>query len=162
MSEWIEPVGALNHTRQHRALGQVELPNIFAEVRLCRLTKSVDGKAAPLPEVDLVRVHLEDLLLGEAVLELKRHSDLLDLVLDRPVVGEEQHLCQLHGQRGSAPDVFSVADQVMPTPTRHAPVVHSAVLKEPAVLDSHDRMDEVGRNFVVGEQPALDAVRAPN
>ena len=39
-------------------------------------------KAAALAEVDLVGVHLEDLLLGEAMFELKGDDDLDQLALD--------------------------------------------------------------------------------
>ena len=49
---------------QQRALRKVELAHILAEVGLRRLAESVDGKAAALPEIDLVGVHLEDLLLA--------------------------------------------------------------------------------------------------
>ena len=69
-------VGALNHAGQQRALGQIELAHILAEVGLRGLAKSVDREAAALAEVDLVGVHLEDLLLGEAVLELEGDEDL--------------------------------------------------------------------------------------
>ena len=54
---------------EHGALRQVELAHIFAKVVLRCLAEAVDGKAADLPERDLVRVHGEDLLLIEAMLQ---------------------------------------------------------------------------------------------
>jgi hypothetical protein len=63
MAEGIEVAGALNDAGEHGALGQIELAHILAEVGLRGLAEAVDGKAAALAEVDLVGVHLEDLLL---------------------------------------------------------------------------------------------------
>ena len=67
-----EVVGPLDHAGEQRAFGEIELAKIFAEVGLRGFAESVDGEAAALPEVDLVGVHLEDLLLVEAVLRAGR------------------------------------------------------------------------------------------
>jgi hypothetical protein len=48
MAEGIEVVGPLNDAGQQRALGQVELAHILAEVGLRGLAESVDGEAAAL------------------------------------------------------------------------------------------------------------------
>ena len=82
MAEGIEVVGALDDAGEEGALGQVELANIFAEVGLGGFAEAVDGEAAALAEVDLVGIHLEDLLLGEAVFELEGDDDLDELALD--------------------------------------------------------------------------------
>ena len=69
MAVGIQAAGALDQPGEQRALRQVELADILAEVGLRCFAEAVDGKTAELPEVDLVRVHGEDLLLVEAVLE---------------------------------------------------------------------------------------------
>ncbi len=102
MAEGIEAVGPLNDAGQQRALGQIELAHILAEVGLRGLAESVDGKAAALAQVDLVGVHLEDLLLVEAVFELERDDDLDHLALDALLGREKEAARQLHGQRGAA------------------------------------------------------------
>ena len=51
-------------------------PKIFAEEGLGGLAEAVDRVAAALSEVDLVGVHLEDLLLVEAGFELEGDDDL--------------------------------------------------------------------------------------
>jgi uncharacterized protein with GYD domain len=61
----------------------VELAEVFAEEGLRGLAEAVDGVAAALAEVDLVGVHLEDLLLVEAGFELEGDHDLASLRLMR-------------------------------------------------------------------------------
>ncbi len=60
--------------RAHSA--RVELAEVFAEEGLGGFAEAVDGEAAALAEVDLVGVHLEDLLLVEAGFELEGDDDL--------------------------------------------------------------------------------------
>ncbi len=66
---------------EHRALRQVKLPHVFAEIRLRRLSKAIDGKASLLPQRNVVRIERKDLLLVESVLQLKRDGDFDDLAL---------------------------------------------------------------------------------
>ena len=72
----IEVAGALDHAGEQGALGEIELAEVFAEVGLGGFAEAVDGEAAALAEVDLVGVHLEDLLLVEAGFELEADDDL--------------------------------------------------------------------------------------
>ena len=102
MAEGIEPAGALDHAGKQGALGEIELAHILAEVGLDGLAEAVDGEAAALPEVDLVGIHLEDLLLGEAMLELKGDDDLDELALEAALRSEEEAARQLHGERRAA------------------------------------------------------------
>ncbi len=74
-----EIIWALNHACEQRALCQVELTQILSEVGLRSFAKPIDRKAAALPKINLVGIHLEDLLLIEASFELKRNHDLGDL-----------------------------------------------------------------------------------
>ena len=78
----IEVARALDHAGEQSALCGVELAQVLAEVGLRGLAEAVDGIAAALAEVDLVGVHLEDLLLVEAGLELEGDQNLDQLALD--------------------------------------------------------------------------------
>src|SRR6185312_17138745 len=82
--------------------GEVELAKVFAEEGLCSFSKAVDGERAALAEVDLVGVHLEDLLLVEARLELVRDHDLFELALLRAGRSEKEAPRELHGERRAA------------------------------------------------------------
>ena len=56
--------------------------DVLAEVGARCFAKAVDGETAALAQVDLVGVHLEELLFVEAVLELEGDHDLDNLALD--------------------------------------------------------------------------------
>ena len=73
---WIMPASSAHSARSSWL-------HILAEVGLRCFAEAVDRKTAALPEGDLVGIHLEDLLLGEAVLELEGDDDLDELALDR-------------------------------------------------------------------------------
>ncbi len=63
MAEGIETVRTLDSACEQRALRKAELTHILAKEGLRGFAKSVDRKAAPLSEIDLVGIHLEDLFL---------------------------------------------------------------------------------------------------
>ena len=98
----IEKAGMLDHSRQHGALGEIQLLHVFAEIGLRRLAKAVDGKASLLPQGDLIGIDLEDLLLVKAVLQLKGDGDLDDLALQLLLGRKEKAARELHGKRGTA------------------------------------------------------------
>ena len=64
---------------------------------------------------------------------------------------------QLHGQRGAAL-LLLARRHVAEYGLKQSPVIHAAVLKKAAVLDGQHRLHQVGRNLVVGHQPAFGAV----
>ena len=72
----VEAVGALDEAGEGGELGGVELLQVLAEEALGGLAEAIDGERAALAEVDLVGVHVEDLLLGEAGFELEGDEDL--------------------------------------------------------------------------------------
>src|SRR6202021_1588173 len=96
----IQIAGMLDHSRKHRALRQVQLLQVFAEVGLRRLAETVNGKASLLPQGNFVGVELKNLLLVKAVLQLKSDGDLYDFPLQTLLGGEEEAARQLHGERG--------------------------------------------------------------
>ena len=91
----------LNHAGKHRALRQVQLPHVFAEVGLRRLAKAVDGKASLLPQRNFVGIELKDLLLVEAVFQLESDGNLDDLALQPLLRCQEEAARELHGERGT-------------------------------------------------------------
>ena len=101
MAIGIEAVGALDGAGEQSALCGGELAEVFAEEGLGGLTEAVHGEGAALAEVDLVGVHLEDLLLGEAMLELEGDEDLGELAFDVAGGGEEEAARELHGDGGA-------------------------------------------------------------
>jgi hypothetical protein len=111
-----------------------------------------------LAERNLVGVHLEDLLLVEAVFELEGNYDLGDFVANCTGVGDDEQLGQLHGQGGGSAAMLAIANHIMPGPTGDAQVVHAAVLEVAAILDGQHCVDQILRNLVVGEQAAFGAV----
>src|SRR6185503_10690243 len=82
----------LRKAREHRHLTERELREIgLAEVRRRRGAYAVRLVAV----VDLVQVHLEDLVLRERARRLEREQRLLDLARERRLVAEEARLDEL-------------------------------------------------------------------
>ena len=152
-----EVIGPLDHAGQQRAFGEIELAHVLAEVGLRGFAESVDREAAALPEVDLVGVHLEDLLLAEAVFELEGDDDLDDLALDALFGSEEEAARQLHGERGAAL-LLLPGGQVAHDRFGQAEVIDAVVLEEAAVFNGQHRVHQVLRDLVVGDEAALGAV----
>ncbi len=98
------------------ALGEVELAERLAEEGLGGFAEAVDGVAAALAEVDLVGVHLEDLLLVEASFELEGDHDLAELALDLLFRREEEAAGELLGESGAAA-AHVVGEQVLTSRT---------------------------------------------
>ena len=157
MAVGVQAVGAVDDAGEEGALGGVELREVLAEEGLGGFAEAVDGEAAALAEVDLVGVHLEDLLLGEAGFELEGDEDLNELALDALLGREEEAARELHGKRGAAA-LLVVADDVFDGALGDAEVVDAAVLEEVAVFDRGDGLDHARRDLFVGDEAALDAV----
>ena len=158
MAEGIEVVRALDDARQHGALGQIELADILAEVGLRSLAEAIDREAAALAQVDLVCVHLEDLLLGEAMFELEGDEDLVSLRLMRRsgVRKKPRASCMVSVE---PPSMLVVAESRSLTMRHHeAEVVDAAVFEESPVFNGQHSLHQVRRNLVVGEQAALGAI----
>src|SRR5512145_2548055 len=69
--------GRLDHPGEHRGLAQGHLADGLAEQEAARLLHAVPA----VPEVDLVQVQVEDLVLGQVLLEAWREDQLLHLPL---------------------------------------------------------------------------------
>jgi hypothetical protein len=88
----------LGQSREHRRLGEVELVERLAEVDLRSGAEAVGA----LAEIDLVDVKLEDLLLGQAVLDLECEQRLVQLAGERLLRREKEVAGHLHGDRARA------------------------------------------------------------
>ena len=66
MAVGVEASGGLDGAGEECTFGEVELLEIFSEEGLGGFAETVDGVAAALTEIDLVGVHLEDLLFVKA------------------------------------------------------------------------------------------------
>ena len=103
MAVGVEAVRALNEAGEGGELGGVELLEVFAEEGLGGLAESIHGERSALAEVDLVGVHVEDLLLREAALELEGDEDLGEFALQGAGGREKEAARELHGDGGAAP-----------------------------------------------------------
>ena len=157
MAIGIEITWVLDHAGEHRALRQVQILHVFAEISLRRLAKAVDGEASLLPQRDLVGIDLKDLLLVEAILQLESDGNFDDLALQPLLRCQEEAARQLHGERGSALPP-PAQPQIVAQRPQQAEVVDPAVIKETPVLDRSYGIDQIGWQFVKADQAALGAV----
>src|SRR5690348_18472133 len=85
-----------NDPREERALREVQIANVFPEVRFGGLAESPDSEAAAVPEVNLVGVQFKNALLGETVVEFERHHGFRQLAAPDALRGEEKAARHLH------------------------------------------------------------------
>jgi hypothetical protein len=102
MAIGIQSCGRLDGAGEEGTLCGIELLQILTEEGLSGLTEAVDGIAAALAEVDLVGVHLEDLLLVEPGFELEGDHDLAEFTSDLFLRREEESASELLGEGRSA------------------------------------------------------------
>ena len=76
-------IGRANDARQKRRFAEDDVVNVLVEVGQRAFGEAVNREAAAIAEINLVGVQLEDLLLGEAVLEFQRHHRLGQLCAAR-------------------------------------------------------------------------------
>ena len=89
---------ALGQSGEQGGFGEGEVVDVFGEVELAGGFESVGAVA----QIDLVRVHGEDLVLGEDTLDLHGEQNFLELAAVGLLIGEEEIARQLHGERGGA------------------------------------------------------------
>jgi len=132
---------------EHGGFGNRDVLERFAEVGFGGRGKTI----GPVAQEDLVHVDLQDLVLGEHVLEFVGQQDLVDLA-GVGLLGRQVHIARhLHGDgRGAltlhAADVGNAGAQ-------DAQIVHATVLVEASVFDGehgilHDLGDLVDRGQV--------------
>ena len=127
----------------------------LAEVEAGRLLDARDRDGAPLPEVDLIEVRLEDLVLAVLPLDDEREEGLDRLPAQRPLLGEEQVLDELLGERRGAArraHPHGALDERPGEPSEREPGVRVEV----AVLDREDGvLDDPRHPLEPDERPVL-------
>src|SRR5262249_57031177 len=94
-------------------------------------------------EIDAVEIELENLPLGELVVEQQSQHEFLNVAVERARLGQEQILRQLLGESRAAlrhVATKEVGDHRTPDADR----VDSAMLIEAAILDGDERARQVG------------------
>ena len=142
MAVGVAAVGVLDEAGDEGALGERrELVEGLAEVSLGGLADAVDGEGAALADVDLVGVHLKDLLLVEARLELEGDHDLAKLARVVSFSGERKKPRASCMVRVEPPHSFWWRGEVLDGALGDANVVDAAVLEEAAIFNGGDGLD---------------------
>ena len=140
--------GRLRQAGQHGGFGRGDVLQRLAEIRLgCR--REAIGAVA---QVDLVQVDLQDLVLGELLLEPQGQQDLVGLAAQR-ALGTEVHIARhLHGDGRGA--LLAATLQAGHGRARKALVVDTAVVVEARVFHSQHGVFHYLRNVGKGRERA--------
>ena len=138
---------------QHRGFIQAEPLGGLAEVVFGRGLKSVDA----VPQVNLIGVEGEDLLLGESALDLNRQERFLDFAVPGPVGRKKKIAGQLHGEGGSTLHFAARFDIAIGRPY-DAPNVDPPMPVEVFVFDRDQGIPENRGKVVIGSHhPSLQS-----
>ena len=141
----------LGQTCQHGEFGQAEGLHRLAEVSARCGLEAVGA----LPQVNLVDVKLENLVLGKIVLDLHRQHGFGQLAGERLFVRQEEVARHLHGD-GRRTFLDPARQQVGAGRAQDAQRVHAAMRVEAFILGRDDGLLHVGRHLVDGdERPAF-------
>ena len=133
----------LEQSGEHRRLGQIDVAGGLAEIILRRRLHAERAAA----HVGAIEIEAEDLFLGQMVFEPEREIGFLDLARDRALVGQEQVLGELLGDRGAAlHDAAGV--RVDGERAQRADHVDAEVAEEAPILGGEHRLDEMVGQFV--------------
>src|SRR5581483_3699067 len=102
VAERVPRPGALNQARQQSRVRQGYLAEILSEIHLRALAESVNAEAALIAEINRVGVILENLLLGQLLLELHRDQSFRDFSAPAALRAQPQRARQLLADRGSS------------------------------------------------------------
>ena len=127
---------------QERGLAGRDLLDVLVEVEERRLLHAAHAPRAPLPQVDLVQIELENLLLRVAELHHHREEGLVELPPHVPLAREEEILDQLLADRAAALHHRAGAN-VPERRAAHAQQVEPPVPEEAAILARDDGEDEM-------------------
>ncbi|MBP2676878.1 MAG: hypothetical protein H6Q84_3718 [Deltaproteobacteria bacterium] len=142
----------LRQPRQHGAFPEGERRHVLAEIGLRRGLHAV----RPVPQVDLVQVKVEDLLLRKLPLDPVGENDLLQLPRDALLRGEEKGFDRLLGDR-ARPLRISAGEDVLQDRAEDRDVIHALVLEEVGVLGGDEGVHHAGGYGLVGhERPLLE------
>ena len=152
----VGPDRVLRQAGQHGRFGQAQRRQRLAEVHLGRRAEAVRA----LPQVDLVHVQLEDLVLAQLALDLQRQQRLLDLALGRAPGRQEEgarHLLRDGGRTlGHAPR------QIGQCGAQQAADADAEVITELRVLDGQHGLLQPRRHLRDGHEDAPLAAEGGN
>ena len=135
--------GRLGQPGEHGGLGEAQLLERFAEVDLRRGGKAVSA----LPQINLVHVELEDLVLGQAVLDLEGEEHFVQLARGCFLRGEEKVARHLH-RDGAGALAAAAGDEVGVGRAQHSYIIDARVLIEALVLGGKDGVLERVGDFL--------------
>ena len=133
-----------DHAGEQRGLVEAELLRTLVEVEARRFVDAEHRLAAAVPEVDVVEVDLEDLVLLHPRVEEDRQRDLHELAAPRPLLREEARLHDLLVDRAAALGDAARAE-VEPERAGHADRVDADVVAEAHVLRGDERVRHEAR-----------------
>ena len=146
----------LEQAGEHRGFRQVHVARRLVEVIL-RGRIDAEGAAA---HIGAVEIQLEDLVLGQPRFQPHRQERLLDLALDRALVGQKQVLGELLGDGGAALHDAAGA-RIGDQRARGAGDIDAEMLVEAPVLGREHRLDQVVGKLVERDRIVVpDAARA--
>ena len=126
-------IGGADDAGKKGSFADGDIANIFIEVGQRSFGKAMNGEAAAIPEVDLIGVEFENLLLGKTVLEFESHHGFRDLAAPGPLRGKEKAPRQLHGQgAGTLGDPLMA--HIRPGRAKNANHVETGMLEETLVF----------------------------
>ena len=108
---WVVIGGAFYQTDQQGDLIDIQLVDRNAEVEVGGEAETVDPLREVLPQIDLVEVGLEDLVLAVAIVDQHSHIGFLQFSPQAALTGQEEVFGQLLGE-GTAPLHGATSDQV--------------------------------------------------
>ncbi len=138
-----QPRRRFDQPRQHGGLRQCHVPGGFAEITLRRRLDAVGAGA----EIDPVQIEFEDFGLGMLALQPEREFRLLQLALQRALLGQKQVLGKLLRQRRAALRDAAMQD-VGHRRTQDTERIDSVMRIEPAVLDGDEGFRQIGRQIL--------------
>ena len=144
----------LREASERGSLSERELAGALAVVVSRGLFHPVDA----VTEVDRVEVEVEDVLLGQVLLELPREDDLLDLALDGALGREHEVLDDLLRDRRGALHADVETHGVVER-ADHAEPVDPLVLHEIGILGGHEGVAHVQRDLFQRDDGAPRATR---
>ena len=143
----------LRQGNEQRALGGGKPLRLLAEIGEGGRTGALDVAAIGCER----QIEAEDLLLGEAALDLQCTDHFRQLVGEAALRARLQQACHLHGERRSAGDDAAVGGG-LPCGAQQRLRVHAAVREEALVLIGDEHGEEARVNLVRGDGQAPVAV----
>ena len=135
LSQRVVAGGGLGDSGQQCAFGVGQFMRIFVEVE----PRGLNDSPRAASEIDLVEIHLEDLLLAVFAFVFQGQQPFLDLPADRFLPGKVFVLDELLGDRRAAFGNFPFGD-ILHERARNPTDVDPLVLVKPGVFDGHKRV----------------------